>query len=139
MRDRYPVSLTFHKVSKTYVTGLAEFKYSFGKTFTLRYHVMIKSEEMASGTSCTKKCFGDSKCIRVPYSAMSECECPKGFDGDQCKNKITDIMKPTMEILSKEALLKVPTLVDFYYAWTDFQTFVREKLNRIYQKLTSSE
>lgn len=77
---------------------------------------MLKSTESANARNFCKKnsCHGASKCVQLPYSKTTECQCVPQFDGDKCQKNSPNSLASTLDLLVK-ATLKIPTLSDIYF------------------------
>ena len=94
--------------------------------------VMLKSTESANGKSfCkTNSCHGASKCVQLPYSKTTECQCVPKFDGDKCQKYSPNSLASTLDLLVK-ATLKIPTLTDIFFNVKDLRQNLEVGLTNI--------
>lgn len=93
---------------------------------------MLKSTESAnSEKSCkTNSCHGVSKCVQLPYSKITECQCVPQFDGERCQKNSPNSLASTLDLLVK-ATLKIPTLSDIYFNLKDLRQNLETGLTNI--------
>ena len=110
IRENHPNSFihqVFEYLPSHYSNMVIKFKYEFV--------LMLKSEEMVSKPdTCDKKCFGDSACVKLPFSKLSECQCEENFDGPECKDHSKNGLAASLNNLV-QTTIQVPSLTDIYY------------------------
>ena len=93
------------------------------QTLKLRINVilMLKSTESNTGSLCqSDSCHGDSLCVQLPYSTVTECQCIPQFDGDRCQEHSPNSLISTLDLLVTSTL-QVPTLTDIYFDVKELQ------------------
>ncbi|XP_066932710.1 SE-cephalotoxin-like isoform X2 [Clytia hemisphaerica] len=85
-----------------------------------RVVVMLKSSE-ADNTFCKENsCHGKSKCVQLPYTKLTECQCERLFDGTRCETYSDTSMKSTLDLLLTTSL-QIPSLTDVYFDIKDLR------------------
>ena len=72
----------------------------------------------------SRKCYGNSKCIKFPYSTEEQCQCPPGYDGTNCNERSNTTFSSTLDTLMSETA-KVPQVSDVYFELQDSREEMR--------------
>ncbi|XP_066929946.1 SE-cephalotoxin-like [Clytia hemisphaerica] len=86
----------------------------------VRVVVMVKPVEADTSFCDEDTCHGSSKCVQLPFTKLTECQCEIHFDGERCETYSENSLSSTLDLLVTTSLT-IPSLTDVYFDIQDLK------------------